>query len=279
MLQSRANKLTALIDSLSSLHLIGAVLALTVGFALAYWGLSDAPISANGLRLPDNTTNEVTFGDAVYFSIITEATLGYGDIRPTGWSRVLACCQVVLGLVLAGVIVAKITAMQGKELRMVARRASGDWVEFMRLPDGTPLVSFVTITLYGTVVRYDGESYRETGDPVGFWRGEMIGMVGSCLRFDYSNRESHTLGDPFSEGIASLQFTADNQGRVWIRYVGTAHDFGTKMTLDWQGARASAKESAVIHGTDDQARAELIRRYSAKVPRGRDRSDSSNATA
>lgn len=266
MLHLRATKLTAVLDRLSSIYVIGAVLALTFGFALGYLALSNGPLSADGLRLPDNPTNKVSFGDAVYFSVVTEVTLGYGDIRPVGWSRVLACFQVIFGLALAGVVVAKITSMQGRELRLVGQRASGDWIEFMRLNDGRIIVSFTTIAFYGTVVRYDGESYRETAEPAGFWRGEMIGMVGTCLRFDYSNRESHTPGDSFSEGIATLQFTADNQGRVWIRYIGSAHDFGTKETLSWQGARASAEESAVIHGTNDQARAELIKRYAAKVP-------------
>jgi len=95
----------------------------------------------------------------------------------------------------------------------------------------------------------------------------MIGMVGSCLRFDYSNRESHTPGDSFSEGIATLQFTADNHGKTWIRYIGTAHDFGTKETLSWKGVRASAEESAIIHGTDDEARNKLVKSFAAKLPR------------
>ena len=278
MLKLRANKLTALIDHLNSVHLIGAILLLTFGFALGYRALSDEPVPSNGLRLPsDNTTNRVTLGDAVYFSIVTEATLGYGDIRPVGWSRVLACCQVVLGLALAGVVVAKITSMQGRELRMLQRRVSGDWIEFLRLPDGRINVSFVTMGFSGTVLRYDGESYRETAEPAGFWRGEMIGLIGSCLRFDYSNRESHTVGDSFSEGIASLQFTADPHGRMWIRYVGTAHDFGTKKTLTWQAVRASPEDSTIIHGTDDQLRAELIKRYCAKLPPARATGDNAEA--
>jgi hypothetical protein len=92
-------------------------------------------------------------------------------------------------------------------------------------------------------------------------------MVGTCLQFDYSNRGSHTTY--FTDGIATLQFTADDKGRQWLRYIGTSQDFGKKESLSWQGVRASPEESAVIHGTDDQARAELIKRYAAKVPQAR----------
>lgn len=267
MLNVSTNKLTVVIDRLKSIYLIAAFLALTFGFALGYRGLSQTPLSADGLRLPDNSTNNVTFGDAVYFSIVTEATLGYGDIRPIGWSRFLACFQVLFGLMLAGVAVAKITSIQGRDLRLVAQKASGDWIEFMRVKNGKINVSFVTIGLSCAVVRYDGECHLESGEPVGFWRGEMIGMVGSCLRFDYSNRESHAPGDSFSEGLATLQFTADSHGNTWIRYIGTAHDFGTKETLSWKGVRASAEESAIIHGTDDEARNNLVKHFAAKVPR------------
>lgn len=90
-----------IIDRLKTVYLIAAFLALTFGFAAGYLGFSNTPLSPDGLRLPDNSTNNVTFGDAVYFSIVTEATLGYGDIHPVGWSRVLACFQVLLGLFLA----------------------------------------------------------------------------------------------------------------------------------------------------------------------------------
>ena len=46
----------------------------------------------------------------IYFSIVTITSLGYGDIYPTGISRILAGIEVILGLSLIGIIIAKFTS-------------------------------------------------------------------------------------------------------------------------------------------------------------------------
>jgi len=38
-----------------------------------------------------------SFLNALYFSVVTFTTLGYGDITPLGWSRVLAACEALMG--------------------------------------------------------------------------------------------------------------------------------------------------------------------------------------
>jgi voltage-gated potassium channel len=40
-----------------------------------------------------------SLGTAAYFSIVTIATVGYGDIQPaSGWARLLACAEILIGV-------------------------------------------------------------------------------------------------------------------------------------------------------------------------------------
>src|ERR1035441_5160860 len=124
MISLRPSRLTTFLDRLSGRHLLLAAVGITVIFGFGYWQLSQH-LPEHGLIGPENP-NRITIADALYFSIVTEATLGYGDIRPVGLSRLLACSQVSLGLVLAGLAVAKITSLTGRELRLTGQNARGD---------------------------------------------------------------------------------------------------------------------------------------------------------
>lgn len=66
-------------------------------------------IGQNLNPLPDITfpTNILT---GIYFSTVTISSLGYGDMHPMGFSKVLACIEVLLGLVLIGIMIAKVTS-------------------------------------------------------------------------------------------------------------------------------------------------------------------------
>jgi hypothetical protein len=71
------------------------VVMLTIGWALVYWPwmpggfLHTAELDAPGSSLHDS----------LYFSLVTLATLGYGDISPlSGWLRVVAPLESLLGL-------------------------------------------------------------------------------------------------------------------------------------------------------------------------------------
>lgn len=48
--------------------------------------------------------------DSVYFSFITATTLGYGDIAPQGFAKILAAIEAVLGLIMFGFLISKIVS-------------------------------------------------------------------------------------------------------------------------------------------------------------------------
>ncbi len=92
-------------------------LEIVIGCGLAYWLLaamwprfalmtSGGPV-AQGLRglLP-----------ALYFSAVTATSIGYGDIVPTGASRVLAVGEGIAGLILFGCVVSKFVSRRQEEL-------------------------------------------------------------------------------------------------------------------------------------------------------------------
>jgi hypothetical protein len=71
---------------------------LVVGWALVLWPyLPNGFLFATGL----NPSAQGGFVDALYLSLVTLATLGYGDIVPTsGWLRVLAPLEAMVGFAL-----------------------------------------------------------------------------------------------------------------------------------------------------------------------------------
>jgi hypothetical protein len=252
----------ALVDQLGVLQLIAIAVALTVLPAFGYYWLSGEQ-SVDGLISPD-TNKTISMFDAVYLSVITEATLGYGDIRPIGWSRVIAMVQVIAGLLFAGLCVAKITSIQGRVIRLTFLLAGGDRIEACRMRDGTVMITLSRIYLGGKGLHYDGENYGSDGTPLGIFRGHAteIDLDGEFVAFDYSNKESST--DHFTEGVCTVKYTKDSKTKKWIRHQGTTDDIGTRTKTIYQGFRASVTESDVIHGSNSSALLSLISRYSDK---------------
>jgi hypothetical protein len=53
---------------------------------------------------------------ALYFSAVTATSIGYGDIVPTGVSRVIAVCEGIAGLILFGCVVSKFVSRRQDQL-------------------------------------------------------------------------------------------------------------------------------------------------------------------
>ncbi|CRM39169.1 potassium channel family protein [Pseudomonas sp. 35 E 8] len=60
--------------------------------------------------------SSVTFWDACYFSLVTITTLGYGDMQPLGFARLLAGIEAVTGLVFAGYAISQVVSLKQEKL-------------------------------------------------------------------------------------------------------------------------------------------------------------------
>ncbi|MAE68400.1 hypothetical protein CL635_01150 [bacterium] len=88
--------------------------AMAVLFAAAYFGLSyvgggieHAPTSLANIADP-----LLRFANALYYSIITATSTGYGDITPVGFSKVLASMQSISALLVFAIFVTKLVSHQ-----------------------------------------------------------------------------------------------------------------------------------------------------------------------
>ncbi|MBI2136170.1 two pore domain potassium channel family protein [Candidatus Woesearchaeota archaeon] len=61
-------------------------------------------------------TDITGYVDAIYFSFVTSTSLGYGDIRPLGVSRIFSVIEVVLSLFIFGIAISKIFSVKQEKI-------------------------------------------------------------------------------------------------------------------------------------------------------------------
>lgn len=96
-----------IIDKTPVSNLVFVYMAGVLLSAFLFWLMS--PVN-NGIVSTINKSQVVTLFDAVYFSVVTVSSLGYGDFRPVGFGRLLAVFEVIFGLVMLSLIVAKLVS-------------------------------------------------------------------------------------------------------------------------------------------------------------------------
>lgn len=258
-----ASKWMTIVDRVTWRHLLASVAGLTLLFAFSYWLLSKLNPN-NGLKPPE-WEHSVSFPSAIYFSIVTETTLGYGDFLPMGFSRLLVVLQVMSGLVLAGIVVARVTSAQGRAARILAYKISGDWLEYWEEENKEIMITHAVMFTDGEVLRYNGENFDSSGTYKGFFHGQLIDGEGQCYRFSYCNRDSVT--DYFVEGIASVMFQPSEASNRWHRHTATSRDFGTKREVTYHGRRATEEEAEILRGPDLATQIEIVKSYAKSIPK------------
>jgi len=102
-------KLPLWIDRLTAGKLaVGSALLLLV-FALAYFLATKC---GQGILGTYPNAQAASIWDCLYFSVVTFSSLGYGDFRPVGLSRLLAFFEVFSGLSVLGLAIAKVSSIR-----------------------------------------------------------------------------------------------------------------------------------------------------------------------
>jgi hypothetical protein len=103
-------RLLHLINEIPLAVLLTVLTAIVALFAIGYWALAH---TGPGYLVSTYDSNAVPgLADALYFSIVTISSLGYGDIRPVGPARVLVSLEVIVGLAFLGLLVAKVSSVK-----------------------------------------------------------------------------------------------------------------------------------------------------------------------
>ena len=101
--------LVFLIEDISMLTYVIFFVVAIISFGVVYTLLTP---SGHGIGQNLTPLSNVTFLGGIYFSIVTFSSLGYGDMHPMGVSKALACAEVLMGLAVIGVLIAKATSQR-----------------------------------------------------------------------------------------------------------------------------------------------------------------------
>lgn len=93
--------------------LLGLFFLVVIAFSLIYFSIG-LNYPDDGLRFGGAATEN--FADCLYFSVITVTTLGYGDITPIGFARIIASIEVIFGLIYVGYAISQVVSFRQEAL-------------------------------------------------------------------------------------------------------------------------------------------------------------------
>ena len=144
--------------------------------------------------------------DYLYFSLVTQATVGYGDIRPLGWSRFFSSLHAVIGICITGFLVAKITTSAISRYRVLQKEACDYWVDIVRHRDGRIEVGLLVMQWRDGALQLSGRNFNPHGILVDSFRAVLMeDDWPQVLTFRYTSDEATA---DYVEGTISMFFHA-----------------------------------------------------------------------
>ncbi len=112
---TKMKPLTRVFDRVSLSRLITVWISTITVFGIVYFGLAltSHAISYNGQSL---TADVYGFGNALYFSFITAATIGYQNLIPTGSAKIFVIIEIIASTTFFGLIIAKLVSVKQQEI-------------------------------------------------------------------------------------------------------------------------------------------------------------------
>jgi hypothetical protein len=93
------------------IRLITVFAAAVAGFGFAYFWIGFIP--GNGLQFSGKVAS---FSECFYFSVVTVTTLGYGDVTPVGFARIIASGEAIFGLIYVGYAISQVVSFKQEAL-------------------------------------------------------------------------------------------------------------------------------------------------------------------
>ena len=78
------------------------------------------------LSLPGQLVGLEHWSDALYFSVVTQLTVGFGDIRPVHWARLVTTVQAIIAVVFTVLIFGRIIAVLPRLTSVMRHAHEGD---------------------------------------------------------------------------------------------------------------------------------------------------------
>ncbi len=108
-MQEKRRGLKAFIDKLQFRGIFLFWFLMIISFGLVFYA-TDSTVHI--LKYTENGVARVSIFDSIYFSFVTAATIGYGDITPTGVGKALAVIEGMLGMLVYGLVISKLVSVK-----------------------------------------------------------------------------------------------------------------------------------------------------------------------